>query len=124
MMVVFEGKFSKKKEDLICDALAFGMSQLFPHDSDVYINIHAIATEGLCGDCFLEDRDINEYTIRLNKKLSPADLTTTVFHELVHVSQHMDDKVMDTKSPYWERWQEIEAHSREVELKEKFDARQ
>lgn len=118
MIVEFESKFAKVKEDLICDAIAFGAGQLFP-DEDVYINIQAVRKEGICGDCMYEDD--NEFTIRLSKSLPLSDLVTTVLHELVHVSQYLQCLVMDTQSPYWERWQEIEAHAMEKQLKEAFD---
>lgn len=119
MLVEFESRFSKIKEDLICDAIAFGAQELFPHKDDVYINILALQRQGVCGDCMYEDD--NEFTIRLNKSLSLSELVTTVLHELVHVSQYLKCLVMDTQSPYWDRWQEIEAHAMEKQLKEKFD---
>jgi len=119
MIVEFESKFAKSKEDLICEAIAFGSSELFPHEDDVYINISAITRKGVCGDCMYEDD--NEFSIRLNKSLSPSDLITTVLHELVHVSQYLKGMVMDTESDYDDRWQEIEAHALEKQLKRKFD---
>lgn len=118
MLVEFESKFAKKKEDLICDVIAFGANELFPKE-DVYINILAIRKQGVCGDCMYEDD--NEFSIRLSKSLSPSDLVTTVLHELVHVSQYLKGMVMDTTSNYWDRWQEIEAHAMEKQLKEKWD---
>ena len=38
MLVEFDSKFAKTKEDLICDVIAFGSDQLFPHEDDVFIN--------------------------------------------------------------------------------------
>lgn len=119
MIVEFESKFARVKEDLICDAIAYGASQLFPDKDNVYINISAITKEGLCGDCMFEDDD--EFTIRLNKTLPVKDLILTVLHELVHVSQYLMGLVMYTESDYEERWQEIEAHALEGELLEGFN---
>ena len=119
MIVEFEGKFSKKKEDLICNVIAFGASKLFPLKDDVFINIQAIRKQGVCGDCMYEDD--SDFTIRLNKSLSLSDLITTVLHELVHVSQYLKGLVMDDESDYWERWQEVEAHSMEKQLRELWD---
>lgn len=119
MIVEFEGRFARVKEDLICDVIAFGANELFPEEDDVYINIAAINKQGVCGDCMFEDD--NEFTIRLNKSLSISDLVTTVLHELVHVSQYLNNMVMDTESDYWDRWQEIEAHAMEKQLKDKYD---
>lgn len=120
MLVEFESRFAKAKEDLICKAIGYGQSRLFPHESDVFINIEAIRKQGVCGDCMFEDD--NEFTIRLNKSLSLTDLVTTVLHELVHVKQYLDGMVMDTESDYWDRWQEVEAHTLEKELTEGFNA--
>ena len=39
MLVEFEAKFSKKKQNIICEAIAYGASKLFPETDDVYINI-------------------------------------------------------------------------------------
>jgi len=114
MLIEFENRFSKAKEELIASAIAFAQSKLFPNEDDVYINIEAIRRKGLCGDCLFEDD--NEFTIRLNSSLSLKDLTITVLHELVHVKQYLECMVMDTESPYEERWQEIEAHTLEGEL--------
>lgn len=122
MIVEFESRFAKVKEDLICDVIAFGAQELFPAEDDVYINIEAITRKGVCGDCMFEDD--NEFTIRLNKSLSLSDLVTTVLHELVHVKQYLATMVMDTESVYEERWQEIEAHALEKRLKEKYDGQE
>lgn len=119
MIVEFESKFAKSKEDLICEVIAFGSNELFPQEDDVYINISAITRKGVCGDCMYEDD--NEFSIRLNKTLPVSDLITTVLHELVHVSQYLKGLIMDTDSPYEERWQEVEAHAMEKQLKEKWD---
>ena len=117
MLVTFEGKFSKKKEDLICDLVTFAQDQMFPSEDDVYINIEALRRkDGYCGDVMYEDD--NEFTIRLNKLLSTPKLAITVLHEMVHVSQYLKGLVMDNDSPYWDRWQEQEAHKKEQELME------
>ena len=121
MLVEFDSKFAKTKEDLICDVIAFGSEQLFPHEDDVFINISATTKKGLCGDVMFEDD--NEFTIRLNRSLSLSDLITTVLHELVHVKQYLNGMVMDTESAYEDRWQEIEAHTVEKQLKENWDGR-
>jgi|TARA_B110000908_G_scaffold100026_1_gene118052 hypothetical protein len=120
MFVEFQGRFSKVKENIICDVISYGQDQLFPLTDDVFINIEAIRKQGVCGDCMFEDD--NEFTIRLNKSLSVSDLITTVLHELVHVKQYLNCMVMDTESSYEDRWQEIEAHALEKELAEGFNA--
>ena len=120
MLVEFESRFAKRKEDLICDVIAYGSSKLFPED-DVYINIIAMRKQGVCGDCMYEDD--NEFTIRLSKSLSLSDLITTVLHELVHVSQYLRGMVIVNDLPYDERPHEIEAHGMEKQLTEAYYAR-
>lgn len=119
MIVEFDGRFARKKQDLIYDIIAFGSDKLFPEFDDVFINISGIRKQGVFGDCMYEDD--NEFTIRLNISLSIPDLITTVLHELVHVKQHLNCMVMDTESPYEQRWQEIEAHAMDKELTEAFN---
>ena len=119
MIVEFESNFSKVKQDLICDVIAFGSKKLFPHEDDVYINISATTKKGVCGDVLYEDD--NEFSLRLSRSLSLSDLITTVLHELVHVKQFLECMVMDTESPYDERWQEVEAHTMEKQLRELYD---
>jgi hypothetical protein len=74
--------------------------------------------QGVCGDCMYEDD--NEFSIRLDKSLTPDNLITTVLHELVHVSQYLRGMVMVNDLPYEERPHEIEAHSMEKQLTEAF----
>jgi len=124
MIVEFTGRFARRKQDLICEAIAFGAQKMFPDaalaaDPEIFINIEATTKKGLCGDCMFWDD--NEFTIRLNKSLSISELVTTVLHELVHVSQYLKGMVMDTTSAYKDRWHEIEAHAMEKLLKEEFD---
>jgi hypothetical protein len=119
MLVEFNSRFAKKKQDLICDVIAFGSDKLFPEFDDVFINISGIRKQGVFGDCMYEDD--NEFTIRLDLSLSIPDLITTVLHELVHVKQYLNCMVMDTDSPYEQRWQEIEAHAMDKELTEAFN---
>ena len=117
MLVTFEGNFSKKREDLICDLVVFSQDKLFPDQDEVYINIEALRRkDGYCGDVMYEDD--NEFTIRLDKLLDTPKLAITVLHEMVHVSQYLKGLVMDTESDYWDRWQEQEAHQKEQELME------
>ena len=119
MLVEFEGRFSKEKEDLITKVIGFGSSILFPNEDNVFINIQAIRKQGVCGDCMYEDD--GDFTIRLNNTLPASDLISTILHELVHVSQFLKGLVMDDESKYEERWQEVEAHAKELQLRELWD---
>ena len=119
MIVEFESRFAKSKQELICKLIAFGQSKLFSQENDVYINIRAMRKQGVCGDCMYEDD--NEFTIRLDKSLTLDNLITTVLHELVHVSQYLRGMVMVNDLPYEQRPHEIEAHSMEKQLTEAFN---
>tara|TARA_R110000796_G_scaffold118369_2_gene232039 strand:- start:2812 stop:3180 length:369 start_codon:yes stop_codon:yes gene_type:complete len=119
MIVEFESRFAKSKQELICKLIAFAQLELFPHEDNVYINISAMRKQGVCGDCMYEDD--NEFSIRLDKSLSPENLITTVLHELVHVSQYLRGMVMVNTLPYDKRPHEIEAYSKEKQLTEAFN---
>tara|TARA_R100001224_G_scaffold20728_1_gene10356 strand:- start:9 stop:383 length:375 start_codon:yes stop_codon:yes gene_type:complete len=116
MRVYFSGRFSKVKEDLICQLVTFCQDQLFPEVKDVHLNFEGILPKynDYCGDCMYEED--KEFTIRLNKRLTIPQLEITLIHEMVHVDQYLKGKEMDDTSPYLERWQEKEAHKKELEL--------
>ena len=116
MRVYFLGRFSKVKEDLICQLVNFCQEQMFPEIDDVHLNFEGILPKynDYHGDCLYEED--NEFTIRLNKRLTIPQLEITLCHEMVHVNQYLRGKEMDDTSPYFERWQEKEAHQKELEL--------
>ena len=116
MIVYFSGKFSKKKEDLICQLVSFCQDQMFPDVKGVHLKFEGMLPKfnDYCGDCMYEED--KEFTIRLNKRLTIPQLEITLIHEMVHVDQYLKGKEMDNTSPYFERWQEIEAHKKELEL--------
>lgn len=119
MIVTFEGRFAKRKQDLICDLVSFAQDQMFPEEDDVLINFEAIRRKDkYYGDCMYEDE--NEFTVRLNTLMTLEHLTLTVLHEMVHVSQFLKGLVMDNDSEYWDRWQEKEAHEKEQQLMERW----
>ncbi len=115
MIVFFNGRFSKRKQDMICQLVDFSQGHMFPADDDIQINFEAIRRkDGYCGDVMFEDD--REFSIRLNQLMPLNKMALTVFHEMVHVSQYLKCMVMDTTSDYWDRWQEKEAHKKEKEL--------
>jgi len=116
MIVYFSGKFSKKKEDLICQLVSFCQDQMFPDVKGVHLKFEGMLPKfnDYCGDCMYEED--KEFTIRLNKRLPIPQLEITLIHEMVHVDQYLKGKEMDNTSPYFERWQEREAHKKELEL--------
>ena len=70
MLVEFESKFSKKKENVICEAIAYGVSKLFPHEDDVVINIHRYIKAALIAK-------LTAGTAK-NKFAKAATITTTI----------------------------------------------
>jgi len=116
VIVYFSGRFSKEKEDLICKVVNFCQDQMFPDVKGIHLNFEGVLPklEDYCGDCMYEED--KEFTIRLNKRLPIPQLELTLIHEMIHVDQYLKGKEMDNTSPYFERWQEKEAHKKELEL--------
>tara|TARA_B100000575_G_C23143302_1_gene666130 strand:- start:4945 stop:5313 length:369 start_codon:yes stop_codon:yes gene_type:complete len=118
MIVYFENRVSKKKQDLILKVLQFAREEMFPRHKHISINITAINNEGVNGDCL--DEDDREFTIRFDKSLSDDELITTLLHEMVHVDQHLRKFNFNYDLPYEERPHEIDAFERETILMEEF----
>ena len=118
MIVYFENRVSKKKQDLILKVLQFAREEMFPKHKHISINIMAISNEGVNGDCL--DEDDREFTIRFDRSLSDDELITTLLHEMVHVAQHLRKFNFTYDLPYEERPHEIDAFERETILMEEF----
>ena len=78
------------------------------------------------GDCY--DADDRSYIIRVNKELSEQDLLTTIFHEFVHIKQHIKKEfggdifaISNDKVAYEDRPYEIEAFRLEKKLLEEYN---
>ena len=120
MLISFENIRTKKLQYLISDVLLFGSKSLFPRHKNIFINIIRIRNQGVNGDCMHEDD--RDFTIRFDGSLSPLEIITTLFHELVHVNQYLRKVDMSTDLPYYERPFEQEAYRIEKELTEAFYA--
>jgi hypothetical protein len=48
------------------------------------------------------DYDEDEAVITIAKRLSPIDITRTLFHELVHLKQYSDGRLVDGNPQVWE----------------------
>lgn len=82
-------------------------------------NLHIFTDETIkvCGACYQNDED--DYMIVLKEQNNLGDMIVALAHELTHVKQFvLDDLANDftTTIPYRERWWEIEAYEKEVEL--------
>jgi hypothetical protein len=108
--VLIEGmnqEFIGKVVRFFCDALGIGVPIL---------HIFVDDTISVAGACYQNDHD--DYLIALRQQ-DTGQMIVTLAHELVHVKQYVLDGLADkwdTAIPYRERWWEVEAYEKEVEL--------
>lgn len=123
MIIYFENQISKKKQDIILNAIDLACKELMPRIRKLNISIWTsrilYKKYGVYGDCMWEDD--RDFTIRLDNSINIDDLVTTILHEMVHVKQYVKGDNFDYDLPYNERPHEIEAHTLERSLKGKFD---
>lgn len=141
LVLEFKRKCSKKRHDAIWNAVMFACNELMPRvRKPFYINIRPIhkltETQGVNGDCM--DEDDREFTIRIDVSLPLNEMISTILHEMVHVQQFLSGKLKqpragtavykrvdyDWEMNYDDRPWEIEAHSKEKQLAEKYFAGQ
>lgn len=139
VVLEFTRKCSKKRHDAITSAVMFACNNLMPRvRKPFYINIKPIhkltETQGVNGDCM--DEEDREFTIRIDVSLPINDMVSTILHEMVHVQQFLSGKLKqprpgfavykrvdyDWEMNYDDRPWEIEAHSKEKQLAEKYFA--
>ena len=113
---------NKKRQRTIEDALWFAKSYLLPRHKIDEIEIESWKDLPHDGDCY--DADDRSYIIRVNKELSEQDLLTTIFHEFVHIKQHIKKEFggdifavdKSSKVAYEDRPYEIEAFKLERKM--------
>ena len=117
---------NKKRQRTIEDALWFAKSYLLPRHKIDEIEIESWKDLPHDGDCY--DADDRSFIIRVNKDLSKEDLLTTIFHEFVHIKQHIkkefgDDVfgISNEEVAYMDRPYEIEAFRLEKEMLEEYN---
>ena len=117
---------NKKRQRTIEDALWFAKSYLLPRHKIDEIEIESWKDLPHDGDCY--DADDRSFIIRVNKDLSKEDLLTTIFHEFVHIKQHIkkefgDDVfgISNEEVAYMDRPYEIEAFRLEQEMLEEYN---
>ena len=139
VVIEFNRKCSKKVQKLIEEAIYFAFVELMPRvKKPVYINIKPIRfladRESVYGD--IMDEGQREFTIRVDSSLPVEELLSTVMHEMVHLWQYLSRRmvyqwgheVKFNKSvycwnmPYNDRPWEMEAHAKEKQLMEKWNA--
>ena len=118
---------NKKQQRTIEDALWFAKSYLLPRHKIDEIEIESVKGLLAHGDCY--DADDRSYIIRVNKDLSKEDLLTTIFHEFVHIKQHIKKEfggdvfaISNDEVAYKDRPYEIEAFIIEQEMLEEYNA--
>ena len=92
---------------LFCRALGIDVPSL---------HIFVDDTISVAGACYQNSHD--DYLIALRQQ-DRGQMLVTLAHELVHVKQYVVDGLAekwDTTIPYRERWWEVEAFEKEVEL--------
>tara|TARA_X000001036_G_scaffold148436_2_gene141113 strand:- start:208 stop:591 length:384 start_codon:yes stop_codon:yes gene_type:complete len=111
----------KKRQRTIEDALWFAKSYLLPRHKIDEIDIESWKNLPHDGDCY--DVDDRSFIIRVNKDLSKKDLLATIFHEFVHIKQHIkkefgDDVfgISNEEVAYMDRPYEIEAFKLERKM--------
>ena len=116
----------KKRQRIIEDALWFAKSYLLPRHKIDEIEIESWKDLPHDGDCY--DADDRSYIIRVNKDLSKEDLLTTIFHEFVHIKQHIKKEfggdvfgISNEEVAYMDRPYEIEAFRLEKEMLEEYN---
>jgi len=117
---------NKKRQRTIEDALWFAKSYLLPRHKIDEIEIESVKDLHADGDCY--DADDRSYIIRVNKELSEQDLLTTIFHEFVHIKQHIKREfggdifsISNDKVAYEDRPYEVEAFRLEQEMLEEYN---
>ena len=117
---------NKKQQRTIEAALWFAESHLLPRHKIDEIEIESWKDLPHDGDCY--DADDRSFIIRVNKDLSKEDLLTTIFHEFVHIKQHIKKEfggdvfaISNDKVAYEDRPYEVEAFRLEKELLEEYN---
>ena len=117
---------NKKRQRTIEDALWFAKSYLLPRHKIDEIEIESWKDLPHDGDCY--DADDRSFSIRVNKDLSKEDLLTTIFHEFVHIKQHIKKEfggdvfaISNEEVAYEDRPYEIEAFRLEQEMLEEYN---
>ena len=117
---------NKKRQRTIEDALWFAKSYLLPRHKIDEIEIESWKNLPHDGDCY--DADDRSFIIRVNKDLSKEDLLTTIFHEFVHIKQHIKKEfggdvfgIRNEEVAYMDRPYEIEAFRLEKEMLEEYN---
>ena len=118
---------NKKQQQTIENALWFAKSYLLPRHKIDEIEIESVKGLLADGDCY--DADDRSFIIRVNKELSKEELLTTIFHEFVHIKQHIKKEfggdvfaISNDEVAYEDRPYEIEAFIIEQEMLEEYNA--
>lgn len=114
---------TKKERATVTEALWFAKDYWLPRHRNLWVDVELLPAskmDGAQADCIGDDR---EYEIRIEKGLGNEDLVTAIFHEFVHIKQHVRNEFPTFDScdiPYLERPWEIEAYNEQEIMLKKF----
>lgn len=119
--MLYDVSGGKRRERKLAEAaLLFAKDELLPRIKvlDIEITIGDFVLEG----CLVGSSDDRHFEMEVQSGMSDEDILTTVFHEFVHVKQHVRDEILDCdwKLPYQERPHEIEAYELQEVLLDRF----
>ena len=123
MYIEFE-KTNKKEKDIIENALWFAKGELLPRHKLEEITVESVKDFDIDADCY--DTDDRSFHIRVKKGLNVEDLLTAIFHEFVHIKQHVRNEydlfsINNDNVDYFDRPYEIEAFRVQEELLEEYN---
>jgi len=115
---------NKKEQTIIEDALWFAKNRLLPRHKLEEIEIEMVKDFDIDADCY--DTDDRSFNIRIKKGLSVEDLQTAVFHEFVHIKQHVKKEynlfaINNNNVAYLDRPYEQEAFHLQEKLLEEYN---
>ena len=113
---------TKKERAAVEEALWFAKDYWLPRHRNLWVDVELLPESKIDAeaDCLGDDR---EYEIRVRKGLDYEDLITAIFHEFVHIKQHVRKEFPMfecTDIPYLERPWEVEAYAEQEKMLKKF----
>jgi len=113
---------TKQERTAVTEALWFAKEYWLPRHRKLFVDVEIAPGLEAEADCFEGDDD-REYEIRVRRGLDYEDLITAIFHEFVHIKQHVRCEFPmfePSDIPYFDRPWEQEAYAEQEKMLEKF----